>query len=150
MEKYRKLFSNTAIFAASNVLSKLILSLLLPLYTRVLTSSEYGTTELVTTITQLIIPICSLAIQDSIFRFSMDKDRHPSDVLRSSGKVVLIACILLGIVSSVLLFYEPVHDWVLYLWIISVVTMVRSIMSLYIKAIDKTGILYYQILLYYS
>ena len=138
MEKYRKLFSNTAIFAASNVLSKLILSLLLPLYTRVLTSSEYGTTELVTTITQLIIPICSLAIQDSIFRFSMDKDRHPSDVLRSSGKVVLIACILLGIVSSVLLFYEPVHDWVLYLWIISVVTMVRSIMSLYIKAIDKT------------
>lgn len=138
MDKYRKLFSNTAIFAISNVLSKLILSLLLPLYTRVLTTSEYGTTELVTTIIQLVIPICSLAIQDSIFRFSMEKDRHPADVLRSSGIVVLIACILLGIVSSVLFFYEPVHDWILYLWVISVVTMIRSIMSLYIKAIEKT------------
>ena len=44
--KYRLLASNTMIFAIGNVLVKLISFVLMPLYTSVLTTTQYGVAEL--------------------------------------------------------------------------------------------------------
>ena len=75
MGKYKELASNTAIFAISNIISKIVLSCLLPIYVRVLTTNEYGTAELLTTVSSLVVPVFSLAIQDAMFRFGL-KDEH--------------------------------------------------------------------------
>ena len=136
--KYKTLFSNTLIFAISTVLSKLILALLLPLYTRKLTTSEYGTAELLTTISQLVIPVCSFAIQDAVFRFSMGKDNDSSQVLKNGFKVLGIADLLLMIISFAFHWYKPLSDWTIYFFAISVLTMYRSVLSLYVKAIGKS------------
>ena len=93
-KKYMKLFSNTAIFAISNALSKIILSLLLPLYTRTMTTGEYGTVELITTLSQLLYPALSLSIQDSAFRFAMDRKKKAEQVLKNSLLVVLAGCVV--------------------------------------------------------
>ena len=57
VNKVKKLFSNTALFALGNIGSSIILFLLLPLYTNVLTTEEYGIINLVTTFSNLLIPI---------------------------------------------------------------------------------------------
>lgn len=136
--KYRALFSNMAIFALSNVLSKIILALLLPLYTHVLTVSEYGVAELVTTIGQLLIPLCSLSIQDAVFRFSMDKHNNAKQVLTNSFYVLFVANGALFVCALILLNFAVVADWWLYFFIISMLTMWRSILSIYTKAVGKT------------
>ena len=149
-KKYKALFSNTLIFAISTVLSKLILAFLLPLYTRKLTTAEYGTAELLTTISQLVIPVCSFAIQDAVFRFSMGKDNDSSQVLKNGFKVLGIADLLLTIISLAFHWYKPLSDWTIYFFAISVLTMYRSVLSLYVKAIGKSLPFAIDVILYNS
>ena len=47
MDKYKRLISNTVIFAIGTFSSKVLVFLLMPLYTRVLTDAEYGVTDLI-------------------------------------------------------------------------------------------------------
>ena len=42
VDKYKRLISNTAIFAIGTFSSKVLVYLMMPLYTRVLTTGEYG------------------------------------------------------------------------------------------------------------
>lgn len=137
--KYKQLFSNTAIFAVSNVLSKLLLSLLLPLYTHILTADEYGTVELITTMSGLAYPVLSLAIQDSVFRFAISKDEEPSRVLKCGSVVLIFGTVQLLFLSILLRWYPAVgNKWYGYFFLISVFTMIRQVMNLYVKAIDRT------------
>lgn len=136
--KYKTLLSNTAIFAVSNVLSKVILSLLLPLYTRQLTPAEYGVAELVTTISQLVVPICSLSIQDALFRFGMDSRQKAAKALKVSSTILFFAMLLLVGVSVAFHWYEAMSEWIWFFFFISAFTMIRSALSLYTKATDRT------------
>ena len=65
-KKYRDLSINTLVFFIGNVGSKVVTFLLVPLYTAVLTTNEFGSVDLMTTTVQLLIPILSLNIQDGI------------------------------------------------------------------------------------
>lgn len=137
-QKYKALFSNTAIFAISNVISKIILSLLLPLYTRTMTTAEYGTVELITTLSQLLYPALSLSIQDSAFRFAMDREKKAEQVLKNSLLVVLVGCIAFIPVSLAMNGYRGIEGYWFYFYVFSVLSMVRSMLSLYVKGINKT------------
>ena len=60
MDKYKRLISNTAIFAIGTFSSKVLVYLMMPLYTRVLTTGEYGITDLVVQTGNLMV-LCVLA-----------------------------------------------------------------------------------------
>ncbi len=72
--KYKTLFKNVGLLTISNLSSKLLVFLLVPLYTSVLTTEEYGTYDLVVTSVQLVFPILTLNIVDAVMRFSMRQD----------------------------------------------------------------------------
>ena len=146
--KYKTLFSNTIVFAISNVISKVILSLLLPLYTRTMSTSEYGTVELITTISQLLYPALSLSIQDSAFRFAMDKNMKAEQVLKNSMIVVLAGCIVFFPVSFAMKGYRGIDEYWIYFYLFSILSMVRSMLSLYVKGIKKTVTFSIDIVLY--
>ena len=140
MGKYKELASNTTIFAISNIVSKLILSLLLPLYTRVLTTAEYGTAELLTTVSSLVIPVFSIAIQDSMFRYGLKDQNTAKKALSNAMRIEIIASILLCVFSCCLRFYSPLSEYGVMFFGISVLTMFRSTLSLFSKTINKTKV----------
>lgn len=140
MGKYKTLLSNTIIFAISTVLSKIVLSLLLPLYTRFLSTEQYGIAELLTSISQLLYPISSLAIHEAIFRFSMDKSYRHEDVLKTSFFATIIGTIALFLNAFIIKFYKPISQWSTFFFWISLLPMVRIQFNLYVKAIEKTVI----------
>lgn len=147
-KKYRTLFSNAGVFAISNVISKLILSLLLPLYSRRLTTGEYGTVELITTLSQLIYPAISLSIQDAVFRFAMDKEKKAVQVLKNGLVVCVGACAILFPVSMGINYYNGIEGYWIYFYAFSSLSMMRSMLSLYMKGIKKTGIFAVDVVLY--
>ena len=57
MNRYQKLCSNTVILGIGTFGSKLLVFLLMPLYTAWLTTAEYGAAEMVTSIANFLIPI---------------------------------------------------------------------------------------------
>lgn len=68
------LLKNTLIFTLGNIGSKVISFFLIPLYTNILTTAQYGVTDLITTIVTVAVPILTLNICESVMRFGLDKD----------------------------------------------------------------------------
>lgn len=82
--KFTNLIKDTFLFSLGSLGSKLILFILVPLYTNYLTTAEYGSAELVFTVSQLIIPVVSVAIWNGVIRFALKPDLRPEDVLKNS------------------------------------------------------------------
>lgn len=72
MNKYKSLFSDTLIFGIGNFMTKLIYFFLMPIYTLVLTTEEFGLADLLNNSLQLVMPVLTLSITDAVFRFALD------------------------------------------------------------------------------
>lgn len=94
MDRYKKLFSNSVVFAIGNLGSKMITFFMVPLYTRYLTTSEYGTSDLISTLVSLLTPIFTLSVIDAVFRFAMDKNSNNKKVLTNGFFISTISFIV--------------------------------------------------------
>lgn len=90
------LLKNTLIFTIGNMGSKLITFFLIPLYTGVLSTTEYGITDLINTISIVVIPLLTLNISESVMRFALDKDAD-KDKISQIGTVILLCASIIGI-----------------------------------------------------
>ena len=96
--KYGSLVKNTAIFAIGSFGSKVLSFLIVPLYTYVLTTGEYGRIDLITTAISLMLPFTTLLIQEAIIRFVMGNEISKEYAITNSF-VVFVG----GIVITLLL-----------------------------------------------
>ena len=74
MNQKKQLLVNTIIIAIGKLSTQVISFLLLPLYTSKLTPGEYGTYDLLVTISTFLLPIITLLMEESMFRFLIDAD----------------------------------------------------------------------------
>ncbi|GEM_PF-118866 len=104
MEKYRKLIINIFTFAIGNLSSKIVLFLLVPLYTYKLSTAEFGNIDLVLVKANLLLPIISLCINESVFRFAISPNETRierketftnSVIINSSGLLILVLLYIL-------------------------------------------------------
>ncbi len=72
MNKKKQLVKNTIIIFFGRVCTQLISFFLLPLYTSYLNTSEYGIVDLIQTYVTLFVPIITLELEMSIFRYLVD------------------------------------------------------------------------------
>lgn len=106
MDKYKKLLSNTVIFAVGTFSSKLLTFFLTRLYTGVMDNVDFGTADLIQQTGNLLLPLITLGITNAVIRFGLDKGVRKSDVFTTGllsimgGFVLLLACTpLLGMVD---------------------------------------------------
>ncbi len=100
MSRTKKLFSNTLLFAISNFGSKLISFLLIPIYTSVLSTEQYGTIDVILTSVSLTLPLVTLGMSDAVLRFSMEPEADRKSIF-STGFIVII----IGYCISILPFF---------------------------------------------
>lgn len=93
--RMKTLITDTGLFAISNFGSKIILFLLMPLYTNILATEEYGIADLITTTINFIYPVLTLSIAEATLRFAMKEGTSPKAVLSNSLVFVVIAVGLL-------------------------------------------------------
>lgn len=72
MGKEKELVKNTAIITFGKICTQLVSFFLLPLYTTVLSTAEYGVVDLVITYSTLLLPFVTLALEQALFRFLID------------------------------------------------------------------------------
>lgn len=144
MDKYKKLLSNTAILGIGTFGSKLLVFLLLPLYTAYLTTAQYSTADIITQSANLLMPLMALGICDAVFRFTLDKDSDRKRVL-TTGLYVTTA----GFIAFALLFPAlnliPYFDG--YMWLIILYAFVANLHSLlaqYVRAKGMTAMFAFQ------
>ncbi len=80
MSKYTKLLKNTSIMGVGAFLSKVLVFLLLPLYSSVMSTSDYGIADIVAQSANLLQPLISLGICTAVFRFACDKKENEKSI----------------------------------------------------------------------
>ncbi|MBR2375944.1 MAG: polysaccharide biosynthesis C-terminal domain-containing protein [Clostridia bacterium] len=138
-ERETTLAKNTAIIAIGSFASKLLQIVLVPFYTRVLTSGEFGTVDLLQAIVALLHPIICLSIHEGVFRYAMEKDRDKSAVLSFGVLVTLLGTALMCVGALAFSYFlDPV-----FVWLVVANTAINALWTLllqYAKAIGRTGL----------
>lgn len=135
--KYRELSVNTALFAISSFGSKLVSFLLLPLYTSVLSTADYGTVDLMTSTVSLLLPILTVNVQDAVLRFALGGEAAADRVLTVGLRTVAAgACVLLAAEAALVLSgLSPVDGiYLAFLFAMFLLTSLGNVLTMYVKA----------------
>ena len=126
MDPYQKLLSNTVLFGISTFGSRFLGFLLTPFYTRVLSSTEYGVTDLLIQTGNLIIPIASAGIINAVIRYGLEQTDDKSGVFTTGLLVNLAGFFLLLAISPLLGKIEFLSD---YLWLVLLYVLAANVHS---------------------
>lgn len=74
MGKNKQLVFNTIIIGIGKFSTQLVSVILLPIYTSILSTTEYGTYDLINTIVIFLMPVITLLLDESMFRFIIDAE----------------------------------------------------------------------------
>ena len=146
MGRYKRLLSNTVILGAGTFASKVLVFLLMPLYTSVLSTSEFGVADILTQTANLIIPLAAVGICDGLFRFVLDTgETEDTDGERKSIFTAGVLVVLIGgavtVAAVQLLRAIEVFDGYIFLVAAYVICAnLHSIAANFIRAIGKTAL----------
>ena len=90
MNQYKRLLSNTFIFAVGTFSSKILVILMLRFYTGVLTQDEMGVADLIIKTTSILYPVVSLSIGQAVIRYGLERRRRKPDVFTIG--LLTVAC----------------------------------------------------------
>lgn len=93
MNDYKYLIKNIGILTISNFATKFLSFFLLPLYTGVLSTEEYGTFDLYSTTISLLYPILSICVSDSVIGFLLERNKDKESVISISAKYVVVSIV---------------------------------------------------------
>lgn len=140
-EKYIFFIKNMSILTISNFVSKILVFLMLPLYTNVLTTQEYGTIDIISTTINLSIPIFTLSISEAILRYTMEKNVIKEEVLKESLKVIVKGFLILLVLSPLTTFLKLPLVYVVIFLIYYLATAITTALSYYTKGTNNLKLL---------
>ncbi len=139
MGKYKKLFSNTLAMGLGQFSSKLLSFLLVPLYTSVLSTEEYGTYDLIITTVTMLTPFLTLVISEAVMRFCMDKSYNSDKVLNVGVNITVLGTVVLALFYPLLCKIETLNGYVGWLILFFFAINIHTIFTQYLKGIEKVG-----------
>lgn len=138
-KKYSKLLSNTFLFGIGSFASSLLSMLLTPLYTSILSTDEYGISNLITTTATLIFPFASLAMSEAILRFSLDKNSNKKTIFSFGFFLICFSSfLLLGAIPIIK--QTDLGPFIIYFYLYFIFFAIHTISSYFTKGIEKIKI----------
>lgn len=139
MSRIKDLAKNTLIITIGRISTQFITFLLLPLYTALLTTEEYGTVDLITTLVQLFIPIVSLMIDQGVFRYllSSENENTKKEVI-SNAFFMLLGLNFVFIIIYLLLLPLITVKYKIWILLILVITAFSNLFLQISRGLKKT------------
>ena len=112
--KYKYLCNNIGLLTLGNVGTKIISFLLIPLYTKCLSTSEYGTFDLISITVSLLIPILTLNIVQSVMIFSLDEKNDKEQIFSISIRIVInsfLIIVFFVLLNHFFLWFPVIEEW---------------------------------------
>ena len=135
--KYEKLIKNIVIFTVGSFGTRILSFLIIPLYTFVLTTEEYGKIDLFVTSINLMLPFSTLMIQESLIRL-IPTNEIDKKVAITNSVVVVIGGVLLNF--FLIPFYKYGLNFGEYTFLFIIIlslNIYNTVFSQYLRAIEK-------------
>ena len=140
MNKYKKLGKNIGLITIGSASSKLLNFLLLPLYTSVLTSAEYGISDLVFTIVGLMLPFFTCVIYEPLMRFTLE-NKENSRVYFSSALIVgLFGSVLMLILSPLIFLSKTLSPYYVFVVLYYLAHALYTTLSYFTRGLEKVTV----------
>ena len=136
----KDLFKNIGLLTLGNFTTKLLSFFLVPLYTSVLTTEEYGIYDIIHTTIVLLVPVLTINIQESVLRFSLSKEENESDILKTGIRFVnlsLVIVLCLCFINNKLHLFETLSTYGAYFVLLYFFTALNQVLSSFARGIDK-------------
>ena len=105
MSREKNLAKNTIIITIGKICTQLITFFLLPLYTGILSTEEYGTVDLLNTLVSLLLPIVTFQVEQALFRELIeviDNEESKKKIISSGVITVIFQCIIYLIIFALI------------------------------------------------
>lgn len=138
-QSYKRLFTNTIIFAIGSFGSKLLVLILVPLYTAALSPEQYGTVDLVAQTANILLPIFTLSIADAALRFGLDA-KEPAErqrVYTTCLSVLVCGLLIMALIFPLLSLFDYLDGFTLILYIYVWTAALRQLNSTYTRSLEK-------------
>lgn len=105
MNHKKQLVKNTIIIAIGKLSTQIISFLLLRLYTSKLTTAEYGTYDFLVTLSVFLLPIITLLMEESMFRFLIDAEtlKDKKKIVTATVFYTIVGAIAFTIIASIVM-----------------------------------------------
>ena len=140
MNRYKKLGKNFILMILGNFASKVMSFLLIPFYTAILTTAEYGTADLITTTIDLLIPFFTLLMSEAMLRFALEKGQDKAEVFASGIAVTCIGLLVFLVMSPIVCLFDQIGEFYWWFVIYFFVSSIQMIFAYFTRGIEKTGI----------
>lgn len=138
--KYQFLFKNTLIFTISSFGTKLITFFLLPLYTNILSTADYGTADILSTTSSISVYIFTICMADAVLRFSIENIEKSKKYFSCAIKVLLKGSIIFACMIA-LAWKLRILSWETPMYVLLFLEYfflaLNQILSNYLRAIGK-------------
>ncbi|WP_298740345.1 oligosaccharide flippase family protein [uncultured Chitinophaga sp.] len=107
-ERGREIIRNTIIYAIGNLGSRVLSFIMVPLYSYYLSKDEFGFYDLVVTTVTLLVPLITMQLSDSIFRWlldSKDNEELKESVITNAWLLVFFNIVIAALVLLTGLFF---------------------------------------------
>lgn len=120
--KEKRLLKNTALYAVSNFGAKILIFLIVPLYTYYLTTSEFGTADTVISIVNVLAPISVLSIHEGLLRWLLKSDEDDSIIIWTGLKIYAVSALMFDVIAcivTILIGWQYWFDFIILLAVLS-------------------------------
>lgn len=141
--RLKELLSNTILFTIANFSSKILVFLMVPLYTYILVPEDYGIANLVQTTSNLLYPVLSITIAESVLRFCFI-DKYNKAIIFSNGvRVVFLGSIIsvvIGVLFANLSFFEEIGAYVYFIPLQFTLNAALRLLHSFARGINKVRV----------
>lgn len=140
MKGYKKLGKNIILLTVGNFASKVLSFFLVPFYTTVLSTKEYGSADILTTSINLILSIFSMLIYESVLRFLLDDTNDKKQIITIGLMINLIGFFVFLFFSPLCLFISTIKEYYIVFVMYYLSSSLFNITSQYIKGIENVSL----------
>lgn len=140
MNRYKYLLKNIGLLTLSSFATKLLSFFLVPLYTNILTTTEYGTYDLFNTTIGVILPILTLNIQEAVMRFSIDSKYDRESIVTVATRYLIVSNIIVILGLGINYFFDfslIVQQYSFLFFLMFLSQSLSGMITMYVRGIDR-------------
>lgn len=135
MDKYKRLMNNTFIFAIAAFGSKLLIFLMMPFYTRVMSTEDYGIADVLVQTCNLLIPFATVGINNAIIRFGLDRGSNKKGVFTIGLITIAAGFVLMALCDPIISQVSVLKGYTVYLYLFVLASALHGLCSQFARAI---------------
>lgn len=136
--RFKRLISDSLLFAIGSIGTKMIMFIMVPVYTYYLATGVYGSVDIFLTTLTMLTPVATLSIFDAVFRFSMKNDSELSNskIFYNGLAISLLGGVITIIIGMLLTFTLQSSEFLVFTVMLFLNTML-SLFQNYFRGIGR-------------